>query len=227
MRSDPAYLPRHGQCGLTLVELLVAIAVMAFVAVLGWRGLDSITRARVSLNQELEQARGLQLAFAQLQTDCMHVVNPAALDGRAPMQVNAAPITSIRLVRRTQPEGQPGALQLITYRLREGLLTREESPPTRDLTRLEQYLRHAQPAFSVVRLQSGVQAMQLRVWTDDGRGWRQPPDADSKAPTSRAALMNPDAGATSTQIIWSGLEVSLRLPGRRDSLTKIFMLGSV
>jgi general secretion pathway protein J len=35
------------QRGLTLIELLVAISVLAFVAVLGWRGLDSIVRARV------------------------------------------------------------------------------------------------------------------------------------------------------------------------------------
>jgi general secretion pathway protein J len=34
-----------------LVELLVAITIMAVVAVLGWRGLDSIVRARVSLTR--------------------------------------------------------------------------------------------------------------------------------------------------------------------------------
>ncbi|MEN3295328.1 MAG: ral secretion pathway protein, partial [Burkholderiales bacterium] len=36
--------------GFTLVELLIAISVLAMVAVLGWRGLDSIVRARVALN---------------------------------------------------------------------------------------------------------------------------------------------------------------------------------
>ena len=61
--------------GLTLVELLVAISVLGIVATLGWRGLDSITRARASLNRELEQARGLQLAFAQLQTDCANAAD--------------------------------------------------------------------------------------------------------------------------------------------------------
>ena len=229
MRSERLRRGSSVQRGLTLVELLVAISVMAFVAALGWRGLDSITRARESLNQALEDTRGLQLAFAQLQTDCINVVNAAELDGRAPVQIEPARIT---LVRRTQPEAQPGALQLVTYRLRDGLLTREESLPTRDLTRLEQYVQLVQsPAPSVtqirVRLQAGVEAMNLRVWADDGRGWRMPNNTDSNVPISRAALMNPQAGTTSSQITWTGLEVALRLPGRQASLTKIFMLGSV
>jgi general secretion pathway protein J len=213
------------QRGLTLVELLVAMTMMAFVAVLGWRGLDSITRARISLNEELAQTRGLQLAFAQMQTDCMNVVNPAEIDGRQAVELDQARFT---LVRRTQPEAQPGALQLVTYRLRDGSLTREESPPTRDLVRLNQYQQLAtSSALPGVRLQSGVKSMEFRVWADDGRGWRSRGSEDSSMPTSRAALMNPQAGTTSTQILWTGLEVALQLPGREASLTKIFMLGAV
>ena len=224
MQSD-WFVSNESQRGLTLVELLVAMTVMAFVAVLGWRGLDSITRARISLNQELAQTRGLQLAFAQMQTDCMNVVNPGEIDGRSPLEINQARIT---LIRRTQAEAQPGALQRVTYRLHDGSLTREESPPTRDLAQLDQYLQLTQSLGApVALLRSGVQSMELRVWADDGRGWRSIGNADSSMPTSRAALMNPQAGATSTQIIWSGLEVALRLPGRAANLTKIFMLGAV
>lgn len=224
MRSDRSSRRPIAERGLTLVELLVAISVMAFVAVLGWRGLDSITRARVSLNQELEQTRGLQLAFAQLQTDCANVVDATELEGRAPVQMDT---TGITLVRRVQAESQPGAFQRVAYRLREGVLTREELPPVRDLARLNQDAQAApSPSMSSVRLQSDVQAMTLRVWADDGRGWRSLNSIDDKAPTSRAALMNPQSGTTSTQRVWSGLEVALRLSGRSASLTKVFMLGS-
>ena len=110
MRSDRFHINVVPQRGMTLVELLVAMTVMAFIAVLGWRGLDSITRARISLKEELAQARGLQLTFAQMQTDCMNVVNPAEIDGRQALEINQ---TRISLVRRTQPEAQPGALQLV------------------------------------------------------------------------------------------------------------------
>ena len=47
---------RSRQQGLTLIELLVAIGVLAFVAVLGWRGLDAITRARAALMQPASPA---------------------------------------------------------------------------------------------------------------------------------------------------------------------------
>ncbi len=218
----------RSQCGLTLVELLVAIGVLAFVAVLGWRGLDSITRARTSLNAELEQTRGLQLAFAQLQADCANAVDATLLDGRSPLAVNVDRIT---IARRIQPDAQPGMLQLVTWRLREGMLTREESPPTRDLTQLDQYWRFAAAGGArPVALRRGLRAMNLRIWTDDGRGWRswtQMQAQPAAAPlASRGSLMNPGAGTTAMQTTWSGLEVSLYIEGYASSMSKVFMLGA-
>jgi general secretion pathway protein J len=211
--------------GLTLVELLVAISVLGFVAVLGWRGLDSITRARTGLNAELEQTRGMQLAFAQLQTDCANAVEPSVLDGRAPLAIDA---TRVSLVRRVQPEGQAGALQVVTWRLRDGVLSREESPPTRDLTQLDQYWQFAQAGGAqAVPLEGGLQSMQMRVWTDDGGGWRGAEQTSSNNIVSRGAMMNPRGGNTAMQVTWRGLEVSLQMPGRPAPMTKIFMLGAI
>lgn len=210
--------------GLTLVELLVAISVLGFVAVLGWRGLDSITRARTALNTELAQTRGLQLAFAQLQADCSNAVEAGMLDGRAPLHIDG---TRVSLVRRVQPEGTAGALQVVTWRLRDGTLTREESPPTRDLTQLDQYWQFAQAGGArAVTLESGLAGMQLRVWNDDGRGWRGWEQMNAPV-VSRGALMNPRAGSTAMQVAWRGLEVSLQRPGLAAPMTKIFMLGAV
>ncbi len=211
--------------GLTLVELLVAISVLGFVAVLGWRGLDSITRARTGLNAELEQTRGMQLAFAQLQTDCANAVEPAMLDGRTPLAIDG---TRVSMVRRVQPEGRAGALQVVTWRLRGGVLSREESPPTRDLTQIDQFWQFAQAGGAqAVPLENGLQAMQLRVWTDDGRGWRGWEQMSSNTTVSRGALMNPRGGTTAMQVTWRGLEMSLQMPGRPAPMTKIFMLGAI
>lgn len=210
--------------GFTLIELLVAISVLGFIAVLGWRGLDSITRTREILSRELEQARGLQIALAQWQTDCANVVNADALDGRAPLVIEGARMT---LARRVQAEAQPGALQLVTWRVRDGILSREESPPTRDLSALDVWWQTAQSgSVPGIRLQQGVRSLALRVWTNDGRGWRRWEPGNSTL-TSRAALMNPQAGSTSTQILWRGVEVSLQLEDRPAPLQKIFMLGSM
>lgn len=225
MRSDAR---RHFfTCGLTLVELLVAISVLAIIAVLGWRGLDSITRARASLNQDLEQTRGIQLAFAQLQTDCANAVTSAQLQGRAPVVIDSAYVT---ITRTVYADTQPTRLQLVTYRLRDGMLFREESPPTRDLEQLDQYRQvslsaSAGGAIRPIRLQSGVQELTLRVWANDGVGWRDSASATAGALTSRGAMMNPQAGTTSTQTAWSGLQISLRLSGRDATLSKVFLLG--
>ncbi len=209
--------------GLTLVELLIAVSVLAFVAVLGWRGLDAITRARTALGADLAQTRSLQLAFAQWQADCANAVDVGMLDGRAPLLVDA---TRVTIARRVQPEGQASALQLVTWRLRDGVLTREESPPTRDLTRLDQAWQFAQAGGAqALPLQDGVQSMQLRVWTDDGRGWRSREQMGADI-VSRGALMNPRAGTTAMQAEWRGLEVSLQLAAGTAPLTKVFMLGA-
>lgn len=211
--------------GLTLVELLVAISVLGFVAVLGWRGLDSITRARASLNQELEQTRGMQLAFAQLQSDCANAVDAAQLDGRAPVVIDNERIT---LARSDHTDAEPTRLQLVTYRLRDGVLTRAESPLTRDLEQLDQYWQQAENGATgqAVPLQSGVDGLTLRVWANDGRGWRNWQNATGNVPTSRGAMMHPESGTTSTQTTWSGLEISLKLIGRDANLSKIFLLGA-
>ena len=230
--AHPVRYRQRRQRGLTLVELLVAIGVLAFVAVLGWRGLESITRARAALNTELDHTRGLQLAFAQLQTDCANAVDAITLDGRSPLAVTADRIT---IARRVQLDAQPGKLQLVTWRLRNGMLTREESPPTRDLTQLDQYWQFAAAGGSgPVTLRSGLRAMDLRVWTDDGRGWRSwtqvqsstTPSQTPPALTSRGALMNPGAGTTAMQTTWAGLEVSLQIEGNAAPMTKVFMLGA-
>ena len=220
MRSEP----RKPVPGFTLIELLVAISVLGFVAVLGWRGLDSITRARASLNHELEQTRGMQLAFAQWQTDCANAVDADTLDGHPPLMIDGGRMT---LARRIQPEGQPGALELVTWRVRDGVLTREESPATRDLSQLEPWWQAAQNgSTTAAHLQSGVRSLSLRVWAGDGRGWRSW-ESGSSTRISGGALMNPQTGTTSTQIVWQGLEVSLQLEDRPAPMSKIFMLGAL
>ena len=205
--------PRYA-AGFTLIELLVAIGILAMVALLGWRGLDTIVRSREVLNAQLEQSRGMQLTFAQMQSDCDHLagassVNAATntlLNGRANL---SAETDRLILVRQAASEQQPQQLQVVTYRLIGGVLTRRESNGTRDLAVLDTLWQAARDDTDTsnadVALMHGVDSMVMRGW-------------------SNGAWNVLTAGATiSTQV--PGLEVTLQMPGQDAGLSKVFLLG--
>lgn len=209
---------KHTNQGLTLIELLVAISVLGFLAILGWRGLDSIVRTRVALNNDLVQTRGMQLTFAQLQSDCAHLASPSILADRRPI---AAGQDWLALVRTVFTDNHPSRLQVVTYRIKDGMLTRRESIATRDLHELDTLwltaLNDTDTSPAVV-LQSEVTAMTMRVWFNGGNEWSPGPGA--LAPSSFAAMAaNPPAP--------TGLEVTLQLRGRDNGIRKIFLLGAV
>ena len=217
--------PRHS--GFTLIELLVAITILAFIAVMGWRGLDGIIRSRTALTSQMEQTRGLQLAFAQMQSDCENLATSSLLRNRAYMQVEDDRITLVRMVLA---ENQASRLQVVSYRVRDGVLTRRESTSTRDLQQLDSLwqaaLADTDPAVSVA-LQSDVQNMTMRYWVPATSGaiagWRAAAGVSTAASSSAApAPLLPTATTTPT-----GLEVSMTLRGQEVPMAKSFLLGAL
>ncbi len=60
---------RHAVRGFTLVEVLVAISVMALMALMTWRGLAGMPPTQRELQTRADQLRTLQAGLAQWQTD--------------------------------------------------------------------------------------------------------------------------------------------------------------
>ena len=60
---------RRRQTGFTLIEVMVAIMLMAIVSLMAWRGLDSIARASAHLEDSTEQGAALLRALNQLERD--------------------------------------------------------------------------------------------------------------------------------------------------------------
>jgi general secretion pathway protein J len=206
---------RHaGGFGFTLVELLVAISILAIVAVLGWRGLDGIMRARISLTDQMEMTRGMQLAFAQMQNDCENLAADGILNGRPYLQ---AENDSLTVVRRYFAENEPMLLQVVSYRVREGMLIRRESAGTRDLIQLDVMWKAATSnadSAVPVTLQSGVGGMQVQGWANGEWQSIRAPLAGVQVPGQPPQPGNTD-----------GLQVVLEVSGQAAPMVKTFLMG--
>jgi general secretion pathway protein J len=113
--------------GFTLIEVLLAIAIVALIAVLGYRAVASLSESETRLAAEATRWRTLDLFFARLEGDLRQAVpRPARLsDAREPPWFGAADATGNGALAfsRAGPEFtlEPrSAGQRLAYRYRNG-----------------------------------------------------------------------------------------------------------
>jgi general secretion pathway protein J len=168
-------------------------------------------RARVALTDQMEMTRGMQLAFAQMQSDCEHAVD-ATIVGRRPFLQQAD--NRLTLVRTVLNENEPARLQVIAYRLVNGQLLRRESNTTRDLVELDALWQASVSDIDPtppVTLQGGVESMGVLVWQNNA--WQKQPQATAQGGVVPGAV--------------TGVQVVLAARGFAQPLTKSFLLGSI
>src|SRR5215831_1420725 len=100
--------------GFTLIEMLVAIALLAVIALLSWRGLDATIRGRDDIASNLAQTRLLGRYFSQLQFDLMNLVTADEVFG-PPLRIRP---NELVMVRRLGVGGGPAHVQVVRYRLK-------------------------------------------------------------------------------------------------------------
>lgn len=103
--------------GFTLAEVLVALALLALLATMSWRGVSSMAEAKQSADARVDETLRLGTVLAQWEQDLQQLhdtglVPALDFDGGA-----------LRLVRR-----QPAGLQIVVWALRETRWTRWASP---------------------------------------------------------------------------------------------------
>lgn len=210
--SDRLHKRRALLAGFTLLELLVAISVMATVSVIAWRGLDTLVSTRARLAPEGDEVRALLTAFGQVDRDLAQTINPTLF------ALTAAPVTvtaiggqaalSITRLAAVDP-GAPSALQVIGYRVEDGFLVRSASRPMRGRGAI------AAEEVTNVRLLERVKSLRLRVWRD-GQGWVDPLASDTTTP--------PPAPGQTTPLVPPGIELIVE---RNDGklFRKVLLVG--
>lgn len=208
--------------GFTLIEMLVAIALLAVVAVLSYRGLDEILRARESLTSHMTSERALSQLFAQINVDLRN----AALDdevGQPPVRVGGG---VLQIVRRMRLEGAAPRLQVIRYRSANGRIVRQASPAITTVGQLRESVNgNADDRWTSIELASGVEGFESQAWvpehgfTSDMNVAREQLDADVKAPTI------PQAGNGPLPRSVTGIAVDVRLHGLAAPIRRVLMVG--
>lgn len=215
---------RRAQRGFTLLELLIAVALMAVLAVLCWRGLDSVIRARDVITAQSDELRALSAAFTQMEDDLRRswgarlyrlpqpVVDFSATGPEAPV--------ALELLRETGSDDDSARIQRVVYRLRNGLLERGFS------------------SWSLARAQAGGDRLQtgdapVIIWQPlisnvaslNIRAWMEPPTPGQGTGAwyeARALLPPPGAVNPPTRTI-SGLEFALARTNR-GRIVRVFSI---
>ncbi|RMX04849.1 prepilin-type N-terminal cleavage/methylation domain-containing protein [Corticibacter populi] len=65
--------------GFTLIEVMVAVALLALVTAVSWRGIDGMLRAQEFARRNADELAVVQTALAQWQTDLEQLASPVAL----------------------------------------------------------------------------------------------------------------------------------------------------
>lgn len=182
--------------GFTLVEVLVALAIMAVLAALTWRGIDGMTRTQEASQAALERAARLGTVLQQWERDLQSVQQGAGVPALA---FDGA---TLRLTRSTDT-----GVQLVAWSLRDGALWRWASVPvTRANEVQEQWFRSQQllgDEPGTLRVVGEVGQMQVyfyrnNAWTNaQSAGDTSDPNTSSQPPAQTPVAAQPPASGAS------------------------------
>ena len=234
MAAPPAMTPRRAAAaGFTLVEVLVALTVMALMAAMAWQGVDAIVRARDASQQSVEATLRLNTVIGQWEQDLASVQETASVP---PLSFDGA---TLRLTRRAA-----GGIQLVAWALRAdsngSVLQRWASPAVTTRAELQDtWLRSQQfqgQEAGQLRTLEGLASWQVYFYR--GNGWtnaqssgdlaqpsapKAPPAAASAAPGAASGTV-----AAPRQLLPSGVRLVLEFAdggASTGNLTRDTMLG--
>jgi len=170
--------PSRSQSGFTLVEVLVALSLMAVLAGMAWKGLDGIARARTVSEARVEQTLRLNTVLAQWEQDLQSVYDTAMVPA---LSFDGA---SLRLVRR-----QADGLQVVAWSLRDQRWLRWTGPVVAQPAALQESWLASQQLLgneaAQLRMQVGVTEWQVYFYR--GNAWSNAQSSADAAPPATSA----------------------------------------
>ena len=211
--------------GFTLVEVLVAISVMALMTLMAWRGLDGMLRSQRELQSRADQLRTLQAGLAQWQTDLSQLTELSGTpawhwDGKVLRLTRQAPVfaeAGVQVVAWTwrQDGNRPGG----------GDWLRWQSPSLRSQGAWQQAWQDAQtwsqsPTEALRRSEVRIYPLgDWQLYVHRGGNWTNPLSSDasvSPSVTTGSATGTPASTANNTPIntppVPDGVRLLLELP---------------
>jgi general secretion pathway protein J len=117
------------RAGFTLIEILIALSILALIALLGYRATSSLAQSEARLAEESARWRTLDAMFARLEADMRAAVPRPARSGNStePAWVGDTDAGGNATIRFSRAGGEPGnepgiAGQRIGYRLVNGAI---------------------------------------------------------------------------------------------------------
>jgi general secretion pathway protein J len=198
-RPAPPHGP-HRAGGFTLVEVMVALVIMAVLATMAWRGVDGLVRAREGAERNGEAALRLGTVIAQWEQDLSQIQQSAAAPG---LKFDGA---TLRLTRRA-----PGGIQLVVWTLQGRAWYRWAAPPVTRIQDLQEWWIRSQ-SFSAIQadaLKMLDEVDSQQVYFYRGNSWSNAQSTgDVQAPPAGASAVGGDVEALPT-----GVRLVLALPG--------------
>jgi general secretion pathway protein J len=116
--------------GFTLVEMLVAIALLGVLGVISWRGLDYVATQRSRIELQTDGLERILRVLAQLERDVVQRAPDILLPVRQPPQPLPAAISvgrgeALEIVRFAPQGSGATRLQRVVYRIADGALMRD------------------------------------------------------------------------------------------------------